>query len=542
MRRILLIALLFCTLGSDRSSISAEPSDAPAAPNKLDLKYVPADAFALSVIEPHRLLTGPQRAVYDFLLQSIGGKKELGFDPNDIEQAMVIVGLPDPNNHGGPPHVGFVVRYVNSFDQTALGAKIAPRGADNSWNGCQVRINHYPYQMSCAFPDDKTVLIARNNELIWLLQAKSDQSPLQKLAAETDDSPQWQLLIDVTHIRPEIKKLLDKAETEHRPLPVWLLVLAKYQKNIDTLTANLSEAPHNAMQFNAVAVSPNETAAKELATDVKHVLAMIHDELVSDKAPPQVTAQIRTMSDKAVQALQPTQEGNRVNFHADFESGPTAAGAAVALLLPAVQAAREAVARNHDANNLKQLALALLNYEDQYRRLPAQAICDKNGKPLLSWRVAVLPQLEENDLYKEFHLDEPWDSEHNKALIEKMPDAFKHPKFDDPGKTVYQVVYGKGGAFEGSEGTMLKSFTDGTSKTVVVVESTPENAVPWTKPEDWTLDDNDPKKGIGILFSGGISNMVFADGHVKGFVFEDLDPAIWKAILTRNGGELVNIP
>jgi prepilin-type processing-associated H-X9-DG protein len=479
-----------------------------------------------------------QSAVYSFLLQSAGGKEKIGFDPADVEQAMCIIGLKDEANPSGSPHFGIVVRYVKPFDQASLTAKIAPKGTDDSLLGCKVRFNDSYFQMSCAFPNETTLLIATRTNLQWLLAAGSEENSLRKLAATADDSSVWQLLVAVAPIRPSIAPRLAEASQQ---LPPQFASLTKLPELTDTFTATLREAPHGAMQFDAAAVTANDAAANELAADVKQLLAAGHDLLLTQmgNAPSQVAAQFGPMSDKVVAALQPTQAGNQVKFHADIQSGPAAIGIMVALILPAVQAAREAADRNSDANNLKQLAFALLNFEDQHRRFPAQAIYDKQGKPLLSWRVAILPYLEEEELYKQFHLDEPWDSEHNKPLIEKMPDAFKHPKFNEAGKTVYQAVFGKGCAFEGTEGTQLASFTDGTSQTALVVESTPENAVPWTKPEDWTPDDQDPRKNLGGLFAGDISNIVFADGHVEGVAVTQIDPAILKAFFTRNGGERI---
>jgi prepilin-type processing-associated H-X9-DG protein len=217
-------------------------------------------------------------------------------------------------------------------------------------------------------------------------------------------------------------------------------------------------------------------------------------------------------------------------------SAAAASGVAVALILPAVQASREAAARNSDANNLHEIGAGLLNYEDAHNRFPARAIFDKEGKPLLSWRVMILPELEEAELYKQFHLDEPWDSENNKKLLDKMPAVFKHQKLDKPGVTVYQAVVGKGFAFEGSEGTKLASFTDGTSRTILVVEAAPERAVPWTKPGDWSPDLSDPTVGLGGLAASNVANFVFADAHVES-IAKPIDAKLFKALLTRNGGE-----
>ena len=89
----------------------------------------------------------------------------------------------------------------------------------------------------------------------------------------------------------------------------------------------------------------------------------------------------------------------------------------IALLLPAVQAAREAARRSQCVNNLKQIGLAMHNYHAQQNKFPGAAITNKQGKPLLSWRVAILPLLDQQGLYEKFKLDEPWDSPHNRALL-----------------------------------------------------------------------------------------------------------------------------
>ena len=93
-------------------------------------------------------------------------------------------------------------------------------------------------------------------------------------------------------------------------------------------------------------------------------------------------------------------------------------------------------------NNLKQLNLAILVYEHAHGSFPPAYTTGKDGKPLLSWRVHILPYMDQDALYKQFHLDEPWDSEHNKALVAQMPAAYKHPRSTvaGEGKTHYLTV------------------------------------------------------------------------------------------------------
>src|SRR5262249_57243764 len=100
--------------------------------------------------------------------------------------------------------------------------------------------------------------------------------------------------------------------------------------------------------------------------------------------------------------------------------------------------------------------MAMHNYQDDHGQLPPAVVYGPDGTPLYSWRVLILPYIEEQDLYKQFHLDEPWDSPHNLTLLERMPSTYKAPGrkagLMPPGHTVCHVFVGKGAAFEGCEG------------------------------------------------------------------------------------------
>jgi prepilin-type processing-associated H-X9-DG protein len=204
-------------------------------------------------------------------------------------------------------------------------------------------------------------------------------------------------------------------------------------------------------------------------------------------------------------------------------------GLAAAAMVPATQKIRIASNRMKDANNLKQFALAMHNYHDTNGQIPG-AICDKDGKPLLSWRVAILPYIEQDNLYRQFHLDEPWDSEHNKPLIEKMPKIFEIPGAvgQKPGQTHYRTFVGEKGSWKKYSDTInLAAIPDGTSNTWMIGES--EDAVTWTKPDEILADGKTAPK-LGKFFTGGF-NVAFWDGSVRYFakvpkgVFKYIDPA-----------------
>jgi hypothetical protein len=225
----------------------------------------------------------------------------------------------------------------------------------------------------------------------------------------------------------------------------------------------------------------------------------------------------------------------------------TLAPVAVALLLPAVQSARTAARRAQSVNNLKQIGLALHNYHSENNRFPPQAIADRDGKPLLSWRVAILPFLEQQALFDEFKRDEPWDSLHNKALLVRMPPLYAIPGAEaGPGMTFYRGFSGERTLFDPKVklGVGIATVTDGTSNTLGVVEA--RDAVPWTRPDAEIAFDATSKpqetaqllKSLGGHFPGGF-NALFLDGAVR-FIKESINIVTMKALITRNGGEVVS--
>jgi Protein of unknown function (DUF1559) len=207
----------------------------------------------------------------------------------------------------------------------------------------------------------------------------------------------------------------------------------------------------------------------------------------------------------------------------------------VGLLVPAVQKVRDAAGRMQSSNNLRQIGIAMLNYEGAYGNLPAAYSVDKAGKPLLSWRVHILPFIEQDALYKEFHLDEPWDSAHNKKLIEKMPKIYLSPaSAAGPGMTTYLTVRGKDTAFPGDKGVKLSEIPDGTSNTIAVVETSDKKAVIWTKPDDFELNEKNPMEGLLGHWPAGFL-AAFCDGSVR-LISRSVDPKALKNAFIRNDG------
>ena len=197
--------------------------------------------------------------------------------------------------------------------------------------------------------------------------------------------------------------------------------------------------------------------------------------------------------------------------------------------------------RKEVQNNLKQIGLALLNYESAYGHLPGDVIDAKTKKPLLSWRVQLLPFFEEDDLYRQFKLDEPWDSENNKKLIEKLPKVFAPTRAKaKPGETFYRGFAGKGesaGLFAPGKPARIVEFTDGLSHTIGIIDA--GEPVVWTKPDsDLPVDPKGELPKLGGMIDEDFY-CVMMDGSVK-TVKRNFKIAAMRAAISRAGGEVID--
>jgi prepilin-type processing-associated H-X9-DG protein len=184
--------------------------------------------------------------------------------------------------------------------------------------------------------------------------------------------------------------------------------------------------------------------------------------------------------------------------------------------------------------NLKEIALAFHNYASVFNGKWASDILDKNGKPLLSWRVVILPYIEEDTLYKQFKLDEPWDSPNNKKLIEKMPKIYAPIRVKAAaGTTFYQTFSGEGAIFaKNKTDYKIPSIPDGTSNTGLVFEA--GEPVVWTKPADIPFDEKKPLPKLGGMFDG-VCNVAMCDGSVKRLKKDADEKELKKLIMPADG-------
>jgi hypothetical protein len=230
--------------------------------------------------------------------------------------------------------------------------------------------------------------------------------------------------------------------------------------------------------------------------------------------------------------------------------GCDAAGIGVSLLLPAVQAAREAGRRQKCSKNLTQIGLAMQSYHQEYGSFPPAFIPDRDGKPKHSWRVLLLPFLghEGEALLCEYRLDEPWNSSHNMALARRMPSVYRCPADTPPSNsmTSYAMIVGPHAISDGPTSRKLTDITDGPSKTIMMAEYAGAN-ICWLEPRDLDAEQIisiEAQPAAEQTQSGEILNCHSRLRHVLFCNGTDqfLDPATPEttvnAMMTIDGGEI----
>lgn len=208
-------------------------------------------------------------------------------------------------------------------------------------------------------------------------------------------------------------------------------------------------------------------------------------------------------------------------------------GIGLALVLTAILAGSPPVAQAYNSrsvclSNLRDIGAALQNYHEGAGSFPTD-ICDAEGRPLLSWRVRILPELEPG--LRDFHLDEPWDSPHNRQLIKPMPRCFWCPsRSREQGTTCYLAVIGPKTPASGG----VRDVPPDRPTPFLILEADEAHAVIWTKPDDLHFDPSVPAGGIGQWHAadffrdrGGFA--VFADGTVR-FVPVTVDEELLRSL------------
>ena len=533
LRRIFLTAFLIAL--SAVSSLQAQQA------TELNTKHIPESAVAAIAMFPQQFKNDKQFEKFPFEVGAAWGKRELGFDPMDATQITLIAKAPQGEEtlQGGLPSWKWAAIMHFKTKQRLAGATIdqLTKGPDGKvYKGSLLRV-----LPSFLLVDDNTIVVGDDTWFDELQKAGTDSSLGKQLNTELAGGGDVVAIFDIKKIRP----LLNQMTKEMPPgLPPAVNRLKELPELLNSKVVRLDlKLGQLKVQLNSVDVASAERAKMILTKAMSFGADMAVGSAATqmdtgDKVQLAAVNYFERLSGIIQRDLEPQLDGKKVVMELKGLNAmvlPTFVG----MLLPAVQSVRESARRVASLNNLKQMSLACLNYESAYQHFPAQANYDANGKPLLSWRVHILPFIEQNALYKQFHLDEPWDSDHNKKLIAKMPIVYESPAVPAlNGKTVYLGVAGEGGIFTGKKGTHIAAVADGTSNTALIVEVNPELAVEWTKPQDYQCDPMNPLKGLGnVQVAGFIAAMCDGSTH---FIPNSVLPENWKLFTGRNDGKDVD--
>jgi hypothetical protein len=198
----------------------------------------------------------------------------------------------------------------------------------------------------------------------------------------------------------------------------------------------------------------------------------------------------------------------------------------------------ETATKTKNSNNLKKLAIGIRIFHNVYNQFPigdSPIIKYRDGQPLLSWRVSLLPFIEEDSLYRKFKLDQPWDSPDNLKLLDQIPKVYQNLDYKGLGShTTVLAINGPGAVFNPGEKLHFRNVTDGTSQTVLVINAGPDKAVPWTKPQDLTYQPDAIVKSLGDVNDPFM--VMFADGAIYP-VRKTVDERTLLKMFQRNDGK-----
>ena len=431
------------------------------------------------------------------------------------------------------PLPGVILCANRDLDQKAMLSKMPPRNKDKTTTTIE---GHKAYVlsdgMSVTFVDSKTMLMGPENTLKVMLSPRAKngetKAKFEKLYPAND-------IVAVVDLEP-VAELVEQLSQQF-PMAPLIQNIVGVAAAIDTtgtgeshLNLNVEMSDNaSAQQLNAIAMGGFQMLKVQALGQLSGDGSPVGEEVVT-----MLSELLDSVTIKAVEEsveLDIPKVSDPEKFFKDITP-------ALREFVKEIAASQEAAARREKTMPLRELGLALHNYHDIYGGFPSYCAPkdSREENKGLSWRVYLLPLIGESVLYEEFRLDEPWDSEHNKTLIEKMPRIFACDGVEKPGHTSYHVFTGESTPFGGAEPIAIADITDGTSNTIMVVQAGPDKADIWTKPSGIEFNPEDPKAALGKLTETFL--ILLCDGSARDLSAE-IDDAILNRLIQHADGEVV---
>jgi beta-lactamase regulating signal transducer with metallopeptidase domain len=520
----------------------------PALADSHNLALLPAETRMVISVRPATLLA---RRDMRSLVQSLQHNTilpTLPVPPEDVEQLLVFwesTGLAEPPRGPAfvPPPSGIVLRMLKPQDWKALMQKLRGSRLEERRHDGQTYFHYGDDPWSLYAPDGRTLIVAEEVVLRDLIADRKAPPPRQTWSEAWNkvDKGQVMMALDTRWLR----RRLNPAAGPVRPPGATLgfETFAPLYEKARSYAVSLN-ASDQQLSIDLVAAAASPEDAKSVTDTFQALLTLGKNALQGvrrDGGQPrgehaEAFEWVRQALDAAVSQARIETSDGFVHLH----SAPRVDLAeAIRTLAPAVSNARARARRAQSMNNLKQIGLAFHNYHSSNNRFPASVNREKAKFPY-SWRVAILPYIEQPDLYNQYHFDEPWDGPNNIKLLNRMPATYTYPGSDgtpsSKTNTSYFIFTGRStiGGTEG--GTEIRQITDGTSNTILAVEA--QRDIPWTKPEDIPFDGNAPLPVLGGFTPEGF-DALFGDGSVR-FLKKSINPMVLRALITKDGGEVIS--
>lgn len=531
-----------------RTSLALADTANASSSDVFDLSRAPAATVLAVVGKPSSLLRRPEfKALVDALKPPGNTMWNAGWVPPDEIETVVALLMRDfakapPAGGMSEVPMSWTVRATRPLDwkriETVLGAD-AERAHVEGAEIIRSKAMHYAFVKF----DDRTVGIGPESVLRQVITARKG-GPIKHAWDEPWSKVkkgQVALAVDTTAFTALLPKDVPPGAAQAKFTAATGLVQPLLEKaSAYGLGVNLDKG----MSLDLVATTSSDEAAAEVADTLKAVAVLGKNSIESlrRQIPPNEEQGRRALAmldavEPLLKSVKTEVSGSVVELHAATDQD---VAKLVAPLAPAVVAARAAGRSVQSMNNMKQIAIAMHNYQDANGHFPPPAPLGSDGKTPHSWRVALLPFLDQEELYKQYRFNEPWDSPANRLVLAKMPAVYRHPSADasDVG-TAYVVPVGAETMFppQGT-GTKVAEIFDGTSNTIMVVEA--KTGIPWTKPEDLpvSIDRNRfdaPGAKIPTYSADGFV-AALADGSAR-VIATTNPPDLLNALFTRASGE-----
>ena len=512
------------------------------AAGKLGDHYVPLDGIMMLDVRPADILAAENLHLLPMEIAEAWSLDNIGIGPSQCEAMRFVMATPAM----GPqiqPFAALIVKLRQPSKVTELNPQLISDTPEEI-DGHTCYAVKGPPGVVLHQVDPQTIILASSGYLDAVLDAAegSQSGPLAKLSAVVSNKGQATMLFAIEPVRPMINGALQMFGQQ---LPPQMVGFIEIPNLLDAMMVRLDvNNAKDGLEIGLLAT--DDAAAEKLETIVMDgfdmgrsiALSQLEASLVEEGPIPDATrAYGQRISEKIGGLVRPERKGRTLTYRLS----PAASIFMPALIAGGIGASQEAFKmgraprqRGGKDMSLKQIGLAMHNHHSAYKKLPAAVNRDADGKPLLSWRVHILPFIEQQGLYKEFHLDEPWDSEHNIKLLDRMPEVYSHPDFETAaGKTVFQVPIGDGLMFNVEKQTRFRDILDGLSNTIMVVTTDADAAVEWSKPQDLEIDLENPSKSLGMV-DGSVS-VLMGDGAVRSVIDDDN----LSKLFTKAGKEII---